>query len=114
MINISTYRNYVPFSFLGEKPPPDRTEIEPFLRVVTYSLFVSVCALAALGIIFGIVCLCFNIVNKHRRYGINSNAFSSFRTCAYYNKLLKVLFQKNVYITGSLNMSHTTDFVQHF
>ncbi|CAC5406902.1 GABBR [Mytilus coruscus] len=51
----------------GEKPPPDRTEIEPFLRVVTYSLFVSVCALAALGIIFGIVCLCFNIANKHRR-----------------------------------------------
>ena len=48
-------------------PPPDRTEEKPVLRVLSMGLFLSMCGLAAIGIMAGIGCLIFNIVNIKRR-----------------------------------------------
>ena len=56
-------------SYLADgHPPPDRTEEKPVLRHLSMGLFLSMCGLAAIGIMAGVCCLIFNIINKNRRY----------------------------------------------
>ncbi|XP_046543396.1 gamma-aminobutyric acid type B receptor subunit 1-like [Haliotis rubra] len=53
--------------WIGGKSPPDRTKVIDHLRVVSKMLYFAMCALAAVGIIVGSVCLAFNYTNRHRR-----------------------------------------------
>ena len=56
------------FHLADGHPPPDRTEEKPVLRHLSMGLFLSMCGLAAIGIMAGVCCLIFNIINKNRRY----------------------------------------------
>ncbi|XP_052221430.1 gamma-aminobutyric acid type B receptor subunit 1-like isoform X3 [Dreissena polymorpha] len=53
--------------WIGGIPPPDRTMQKPILRVVSLGLFLAMSALSAVGILAGLGCLIFNIVNRQRR-----------------------------------------------
>nr|KAG5700492.1 hypothetical protein BaRGS_013979 [Batillaria attramentaria] len=55
--------------FLGGKPPPDHTRVIASLRVVSQMLYFAMCALAAIGILAGLLCLVFNYRNRQRSYG---------------------------------------------
>lgn len=69
-------------SLTGGHPPPDRTMQMPVLRMVSLGLFLTMCGLSAIGILAGISCLIFNIVNNNRRYLSNYFIFISF-TCVF-------------------------------
>ncbi|XP_060587127.1 gamma-aminobutyric acid type B receptor subunit 1-like [Ruditapes philippinarum] len=57
----------------GGHPPPDRTKQMPVLRVVSLGLFLSMCGLSTFGIIAGVACLIFNIINSNRRCILHSH-----------------------------------------
>lgn len=57
----------------GGHPPPDRTRQMPVLRMVSFGLFLSMCGLSTFGIIAGIGCLIFNLVNRKRRCIVHSH-----------------------------------------
>ncbi|KAK3728690.1 hypothetical protein RRG08_041874 [Elysia crispata] len=53
--------------WLGGRPPPDHTRVIDHLRVVSRTLYFSMCGLAAVGILAGLLCLLFNYSNRHRQ-----------------------------------------------
>ncbi|XP_032831660.2 gamma-aminobutyric acid type B receptor subunit 1 isoform X2 [Petromyzon marinus] len=58
--------------WIGGSPPPDRTKVVIQFRYLSQKLFISLSVLAGIGIIFGCVCLVFNIYNRNVRYIQNS------------------------------------------
>ncbi|MGH0128060.1 UNVERIFIED_CONTAM: hypothetical protein FKN15_036105 [Acipenser sinensis] len=59
----------------GGSPPADRTELIVEYRFLSQKLFVSVAVFAGFGILFGIICLTFNIYNSSVRYIQNSQPY---------------------------------------
>ncbi|CAG5115625.1 unnamed protein product, partial [Candidula unifasciata] len=53
--------------WLGGRPPPDHTRVIDHLRVVSPTLFYSMCGLAGVGILAGMLCLVFNYSNRNRQ-----------------------------------------------
>ncbi|XP_025112675.1 gamma-aminobutyric acid type B receptor subunit 1-like [Pomacea canaliculata] len=53
--------------WIGGKPPLDHTHVIDHLRVVSKTLYFSMCALAIVGILAGAFCLIFNYRNRQRR-----------------------------------------------
>ncbi|CAL4133132.1 unnamed protein product, partial [Meganyctiphanes norvegica] len=54
--------------WVGDKPPPDRTIIRKHLRTVSLGLFISMCTICAVGALWAIILLIFNVMNRHRRF----------------------------------------------
>uniref|UniRef100_A0A8D3EDU0 Gamma-aminobutyric acid (GABA) B receptor, 1a n=1 Tax=Scophthalmus maximus TaxID=52904 RepID=A0A8D3EDU0_SCOMX len=59
----------------GAGPPADRTVVIEEYRFLSQKLFAAVSVFAGLGILFGIVCLTFNIYNGNVRYIQNSQPY---------------------------------------
>ncbi|XP_062256221.1 gamma-aminobutyric acid type B receptor subunit 1 [Platichthys flesus] len=70
--NLSWFGNDV---WIGEGPPADRTVVIEEYRFLSQKLFAAVSVFAGLGILFGIVCLTFNIYNGNVRYIQNSQPY---------------------------------------
>ncbi|KAH9514527.1 Gamma-aminobutyric acid type B receptor subunit 1 [Bulinus truncatus] len=62
--NLTWYRKE---KWLGGRPPPDHTQVIDDLRVVSHTLYFSMCGLAGVGILAGILCLLFNHLNRNRQ-----------------------------------------------
>lgn len=62
--NLTWYDNEI---WLGGKKPADRTTVEPVLRTVYPSVYVSMCFLSLLGIVASIVLLVYNIMHRFSR-----------------------------------------------
>ncbi|KAK0053837.1 gamma-aminobutyric acid type B receptor subunit 1 [Biomphalaria pfeifferi] len=62
--NLTWYRKE---KWLGGRPPPDHTQVIDDLRVVSHTLYFSMCGLAGVGILAGILCLIFNHINRNRQ-----------------------------------------------
>ncbi|XP_078721631.1 gamma-aminobutyric acid type B receptor subunit 1-like isoform X3 [Lampetra fluviatilis] len=58
--------------WIGGSPPPDRTKVVEQFRYLSQGLYISVCVLATVGIILGLLCLSFNVYNRQIRYVQNS------------------------------------------
>ena len=54
--------------YINGRVPKDRTEIVPTLMTVNRTLFVSISAVAIIGILFAISLLCFNYKYSNNRY----------------------------------------------
>ncbi|XP_038063944.1 gamma-aminobutyric acid type B receptor subunit 1-like [Patiria miniata] len=52
----------------GNGPPKDGVDTKPQLRVISKNLFIPVCVLAGLAIIFACVCIIFNMCFRHTGY----------------------------------------------
>ncbi|XP_075962899.1 gamma-aminobutyric acid type B receptor subunit 1 [Anarhichas minor] len=70
--NLSWFGNDV---WIGAGPPADRTVVIEEYRFLSQKLFAAVSVFAGLGILFGIVCLTFNIYNGNVRYIQNSQPY---------------------------------------
>ncbi|KAM6995034.1 gamma-aminobutyric acid type B receptor subunit 1 isoform 1-T2 [Tautogolabrus adspersus] len=70
--NLSWFDNDV---WIGAGPPADRTVVIKEYRYLSQKLFAAVSVFAGLGILFGIVCLTFNIYNGNVRYIQNSQPY---------------------------------------
>ncbi|XP_053288987.1 LOW QUALITY PROTEIN: gamma-aminobutyric acid type B receptor subunit 1 [Pleuronectes platessa] len=70
--NLSWFGNDV---WIGEGPPADRTVVIEEYQFLSQKLFAAVSVFAGLGILFGIVCLTFNIYNGNVRYIQNSQPY---------------------------------------
>ncbi|XP_041091365.1 gamma-aminobutyric acid type B receptor subunit 1-like isoform X2 [Polyodon spathula] len=70
--NLTWYGND---KWIGGSPPADRTELIVEYRFLSQKLFVSVAVFAGFGILFGIICLTFNIYNSSVRYIQNSQPY---------------------------------------
>ncbi|KAL6109689.1 gabbr1 [Pungitius sinensis] len=70
--NLSWFGNDV---WIGAGPPADRTVVIEVYRFLSQKLFAAVSVFAGLGILFGIVCLTFNIYNGNVRYIQNSQPY---------------------------------------
>lgn len=51
----------------GGKVPQDRNIIRPKLRTVSLSLFISMCTISTIGVIWAILLLIFTFLQRHRR-----------------------------------------------
>lgn len=54
--------------YISGRVPKDRTEIVPTLMTVNRTLFVSISAVAIIGILFAISLLCFNYKFRNNRF----------------------------------------------
>ncbi|KAK1895009.1 Gamma-aminobutyric acid type B receptor subunit 1 [Dissostichus eleginoides] len=70
--NLSWFGNDV---WIGAGPPADRTVVIEEYRYLSQKLFAALSVFAGLGILFGIVCLTFNIYNGNVRYIQNSQPY---------------------------------------
>lgn len=55
------------FSVEGGKVPQDRTIVRTELRKVSLGLFISMCTVCVVGILWAIALVIFNVVHRHRR-----------------------------------------------
>lgn len=60
-----TWRNME--RWIGGKVPQDRTIIKTQLRTVSFALLITMCGVSSLGILFALLLIIFNILNRHRR-----------------------------------------------
>ncbi|ESP00240.1 hypothetical protein LOTGIDRAFT_141127 [Lottia gigantea] len=65
----------------GGKIPKDHTVVVNSLRVVSPALYYSMCGVASLGILAGVVCLLFNYTNRNRRIIALSQPLVNSITC---------------------------------
>ena len=78
------------------------------LRHLSMGLFLSMCGLAAIGIMAGVCCLIFNIINKNRRYF----APISSKTCVKrpLSKDQKLVFKTNYHLMQVKNIAECSPY----